>query len=150
MRQHIHTEITIDASPEVVWTALTDLRSYQDWNPYHVSVEADGDLVPGRRLVVDICKPNGERVRVKPRIIRLEPSRELTWGGGIKGVFHGEHRFILEPLGSGTHLTHCEVFSGFAVRFANLDAIEEGYDSMNRALDSYIDADQAGASPRTR
>jgi uncharacterized protein YndB with AHSA1/START domain len=30
----LRTEIIIDASPEKVWKALTDLDKYPDWNPF--------------------------------------------------------------------------------------------------------------------
>jgi hypothetical protein len=143
MQRHINTEITIDATPEEVWEALTDLDSYPNWNPYHVSVRSRGALDSGRRLEVDIHKPNGERVKIKPRVLRMEPLRELTWGGGIAGVFWGEHRFVLEPSRDGIRLIHSEDFTGFAVRYAGLDAVEEGYVLMNDALKSYVEAELA-------
>ena len=90
--------------------------------------------------MVELDKPNGERVTIKPHVIRMEPERELTWGGGIRGVFQGEHRFILEPTGSGTRLIHSEVFSGLAVRYAALGSVEEGYELMNRALKTHAEA----------
>jgi hypothetical protein len=95
--KHIHTEVMIHAAPEAVWSVLTDVDRYPDWNPYHVKVETDGELVTGRRLVVQISKPNGDRVTIKPHVMRIAPGRELTWGGGIRGIFRGEHRFVLEP-----------------------------------------------------
>jgi hypothetical protein len=139
MAVHIHTEIIIDAPPQAVWAVLSDVDSYESWNPYHVKVSADGEITPGRSLVVSISKPNGEQVTIKPHVIRMEPERELTWGGGVRGIFFGEHRFLLEPAGSSTHLIHSEDFTGFAVRYAGLDSIEEGYQSMNRALKERIE-----------
>lgn len=140
MSKHIHTEISIDAAPADVWDVLADLASYEDWNPYHVEVHAGAPLVPGSRLVVHISKPNGEAVRIKPHVIRIEPGRELTWGGGIRGIFRGEHRFLLEPVDGRTRLIHSEDFTGFAVRFADLEAIEEGYQLMNEALKERVEA----------
>lgn len=140
MSVHIHTEIVIDATPREVWAVLSDIAAYERWNPYHVKVSADGDIAPGRSLVVNITKPNGERVTIKPHVIRVECERELTWGGGIRGLFYGEHRLLLEPAGSGTRLIHSEDFRGLAVRFAGLDAVEEGYELMNRALRSRVES----------
>jgi hypothetical protein len=144
MRNHIHTEITIAAEPATVWEAITDLNAYPAWNPYHRRVETTGDLVPGQRLVVHIRKPNDAQVVIKPHVIRIEPNRELTWGGGLKGIFHGEHRFVLEPVAGGTRLVHSETFAGLAVRFASLDSIEEGYELMNEALRRYVEQSATG------
>lgn len=136
---HIHTEIEIHARPDDVWDALVDVDSYPTWNPYHVHVDVDGELAAGQRLVVEIHKPNGDQVTIRPHVLRLERGRELTWGGGPRRIFRGEHTFIVEPTATGTRLIHSEVFSGFAVRFASLDSIEEGYTAMNLALKRHLE-----------
>jgi len=33
MRHELRIDIDIEAKPETVWAVLTDLDSYQDWNP---------------------------------------------------------------------------------------------------------------------
>jgi len=61
--------------------------------------------------------------------------QELTWGGGIKGIFHGKHTFLLEKTHHDhTKLVQKESFTGFAIPFASLDSIEEGYSLVNQAL----------------
>lgn len=131
--KNIYTEIDIEAPAKTIWEILTDIERYPDWNPYHVSVA--GKLSPDEELSVKIHKPNGENVNIEPHVLRLLPHKELTWGGGIKGIFIGEHVFLLESASRGfTKLIHKERFSGFAVPFASLDAIEEGYNLMNVAL----------------
>lgn len=136
--KNIHTEIVIDARPEIVWAVLVDNANYPEWNPYHVRVE--GRLVEGEALLVELHKPNGKQLEIEPRVLRVDPYRELTWGGGIRGIFFGEHRFLLEPAASEkTRLVHSETFAGIAVPFAELDAIEEGYRKMNRALKKRVE-----------
>jgi hypothetical protein len=146
MKLAIHTETTIAADTATVWSVLSDVAGYPAWNPYHERVA--GELIPGRKLVVDISKPNGDSLTIKPRVIRVEPGRELTWGGGITGVFRGEHRFVLEPVDGGTRLIHSEEFTGLAVRFAHLDSIQEGYELMNAALRTYVEDANAEAAER--
>jgi hypothetical protein len=131
--KHIYTEVNIGARASTIWRILKNNAGYPAWNPYHVKVE--GKLVVGRKLLVDIHKPNGQKVSIKPRVLRIRPMKELTWGGGIKGIFHGEHRFILVKISDcHTKLIQQEDFTGVTVRFASLDAIEEGYILMNNAL----------------
>ncbi len=137
-RVEIDTEITIAAPVEAVWATLADLRSYPDWNPYHVRV--DGPLEQGGKLTVQIEKPNGKSLSIRPHVMEVVPHRSLVWGGGLRGIFHGEHRFDLEPVGAHcTRLSHTEVFSGLFVRTAALDAIEPGYRAMNRALKDHLE-----------
>ena len=131
--QHVYTEIEIEAPVQRVWRILADNESYPEWNPYHVSVR--GELVVGRKIEVLLHKPNGEQVEIEPRVMRVTPMRELTWGGGVRGIFHGEHVFMLEEIDAEiTRLVHKEDFVGIAVPFASLDAIEDGYRQMNQAL----------------
>ncbi len=131
----VRTQLEIDAPPEEVFAVLSDFAAYPEWNPYHVSVEGACEL--GARLVVRIERPDGETVTIEPHVLELEPPTTLTWGGGIRGVFFGEHVFRLEALEGGrTRLVHDEDFDGFAVGFADLpeDVLTEGYERMNRAL----------------
>ncbi|MCP4398752.1 MAG: SRPBCC domain-containing protein [bacterium] len=144
--KHIYTEMPIEASPKEVWAILADNENYPNWNPYHVKVE--GELAPGEKLLVEIHKPNGKELTIHPKVMRVEPETELTWGGGIKGLFFGEHVFLLEERRNGTTLlVQQETFEGIFVPFAGLDAIEEGYKEMNQALKERAEA--SGVTGRT-
>lgn len=137
--KHIYTEIDISARPETVWSILTDNEKFPEWNPYHVKVV--GNLKVGEKLFVEIHKPNGEKIEIHPHVLRMAPLEELTWGGGIKGIFFGEHVFLLRHLDDkSTKLVQKEDFSGFATPFASLDAIDEGYNLMNKALKERAEA----------
>lgn len=139
--KHVYTEIEIDAPLQTVWAVLADNLNYPAWNPYHVQVT--GKMAVGEKLIVQIHKPNGEETVVNPHLLRIEPNRELTWGGGIRGLFYGEHIFLLEEVGNGrTHLIHKESFTGLAVQFVPLEAIDEGYALMNEALKQYIEGSE--------
>ncbi len=131
--KHIYTEIEIQAPPKTVWAILVDLEKYPEWNPYHVEVL--GKLELGESLNVTIHKPNGDKLTIAPHVMQIIPQQELTWGGGIKGLFHGEHVFIIETTKEGnSKLIHKEDFDGIFVPFASLDTIKKGYHQMNVAL----------------
>ena len=136
----IRTEIVIDAPPSEVFAVLADFEQYPNWNPYHRSVL--GEFVEGAPLQIHIVRPDGEEVDVPPHMRTIAPDREITWGGGVKGVFYGEHRFLLEPHSAGgTHLQHDEDFWGLAVRFSNISeaVLTQGYEGMNQALKSHVE-----------
>lgn len=144
----IRTEIEIDAPPEAVYAALIDFERYPEWNPYHVRVV--GAPREGADLEVRVLRPDGARIDVPHvSVLRARPGRELTWGGGIRGLFRGEHRFLLEPTpGGGARLRHEEDFDGLFVGFADLppEVLTEGYRRMNQALKAYLEAGRGALS----
>ena len=70
----ISTEAEIAATAERVWDILADLESYPEWNPFIKSVQ--GQLEEGASLDVRI-----NTMRFRPRILRVDPPRELRWKG---------------------------------------------------------------------
>ncbi|MEM8986163.1 MAG: SRPBCC domain-containing protein [Pseudomonadota bacterium] len=137
----IDTAIDIEAPPCAVYDVLTDFERYPEWNPYHVAVS--GRLEAGASLAVRVSRPDGETVDVPHvRLLELEPCKTLVWGGGVRGVFKGEHRFDLSERAEGaTHLSHTELFSGLFIGFADLPAsvLQQGYEEMNAALKQHVE-----------
>ncbi len=137
----IRTAIEIDAPKEEVYAVLADIESYPEWNPYHRKVE--GKFEEGAALTIFVLRPDGKEVEVPPHMMRIIENEEITWGGGIRGIFYGVHSFVLETQTSGkTLLKHNEDFSGFAITFADLppDIIAEGYHRMNVALKKLVES----------
>ncbi|HUW01644.1 MAG TPA: SRPBCC domain-containing protein [Acidimicrobiales bacterium] len=138
MQHRLHTDIDIDAPPEVVWEILTDLEHYGDWNPFIES--ASGTVAVGARLSARIQPPGGRAMTFKPTVIAAEAPTAFGWQGrlGLPGIFDGHHRFELEATPGGkTHLVHTEQFSGVLVRFmrTSLDTKTlDGFALMNDAL----------------
>ncbi len=135
--RQIETSIEINASPERVWRILTDFPSMPSWNPFIRSIS--GDLSTGSRLSVHIAPPGRTGMRFAPKILVLEPMRELRWLGRLllPGLFDGEHYFLLDPIGEErTRLTHGEKFSGILIALfgGGLAATEAGFVAMNDAL----------------
>ncbi len=136
----VRTTVEIDAPREKVYAVLADLESYPEWNPYHRKVE--GKFEEGADLTIHVLRPDGKQVEVPPHMLRIVENEEITWGGGIHGIFYGEHSFFLEAKSGGkTLLRHNEDFSGIAIGFADLppDVIAEGYHQMNMALKEILE-----------
>jgi hypothetical protein len=134
----LHTELEIDASPEQVWSALTDRENYPAWNPFIVS--STGELKVGTTITNVLRDTNGKDTEFTPELLAVEPGRELRWIGKIAfgGVFDGEHAFRIEPLPNGrSKLIQEETFRGAAVPFTVgmlRDTIEPQFHAMNRAI----------------
>lgn len=146
----IRTEIEIEANPAAVWGVLTDFPRYSEWNPFIPSV--DGNAAAGARLTVTLSLPESAReYRLRPRIIRCEPERELRWLGHLmmKGLLDGEHFFRLEARGNNTRFVHGEDFSGLLVRFSmsTITLATRGFVYMNQALKQRVEARPVGTRP---
>jgi hypothetical protein len=137
----VTAKIQIDASSMVVWAILTDLPSYQDWNP--LFPEASGEVVAGRRIALRARQPgSGRLMRIKPRIITAAPGAELRWVASVPGVMGGEHSFVLTPADGGTLLVQAETFTGVLSSFAGktIAAAEGSFADLNQALKKRAEA----------
>jgi len=136
--KELRTEIEIAASANRVWATLTDFSSFPVWNPFIRRV--DGELRAGARLVIRLQLPSARSMTFRPRVLRVEPGRQLRWRGHIivRGLFDGEHVFEIEPLSADrARLVHREIFTGLLVPLMarSLDhTTRRGFEAMNVAL----------------
>lgn len=135
--RQINTTTEISAPADRVWRILTDFPAMPSWNPFIRSIS--GELTAGSRLSVHIAPPGRTGMRIAPKILVLEPGRELRWLGRLlmPGLFDGEHYFILDSIAEQrTLLTHGETFSGVLVGLfgGGLEATKAGFMAMNHAL----------------
>jgi hypothetical protein len=153
--RELRREIEIDAPPSEVWAVLTDTTSYSEWNPFMPRLA--GELHEGSKLDVRIEPPGAKGMTFKPRVLVVEPEREVRWIGrlGVPRLFDGEHRFRIEPAEGGkSRFIQSERFSGLLVRpfGATLDKTEVGFEQMNAALKARVEqrAGEARDDPRLR
>lgn len=141
--KEVQAEIEIDAPVDEVWSVLTDLDAYPDWNPFIVS--AEGDVSVDSQLT-NVMSNDGSTMTFTPRVMVADEAEELRWIGrfGVPGIVDGEHYFLLDDLGDGrTRLTQGETFTGVLVPFAggSLD-VEDNFKDMNAALKDRVEANQ--------
>jgi len=126
----IQTQITINAKAETVWNVLTNFNDYA-WNPFIKTVE--GRMQKGNTIRVELGG------MTKPEVLNFEANKEFRWKGKLvlKGIFDGEHFFILEEKNGATLFTHGEIFSGIVVPLFQkklLGETKDGFGAMNLAL----------------
>jgi len=146
--KEIRTEITINATPERVWTVLTDFTSFPQWNPFITS--AEGDLTPGHTLIVRLQSPGGKGMTFKPKVLVAEPNKELRWLGqlGMSGIFDGEHYFVIEAADNGgIRFIQGERFRGILVPILSfmgmLNNTLQGFSNLNQALKARAEETEA-------
>lgn len=103
-------EKTIKATPETIWSILTDGPSYPEWNSSVDKLE--GRVAPGEKIKMFVKINPGKAFPVK--VNRFEPPSLMTWEGGLPlGLCTGVRTYTLTPDGNGaTVFTMEEVFSG--------------------------------------
>jgi hypothetical protein len=100
------------ATPEKVWTVLTDIRQWSTWNPDVKSVSIDGPVAPGTTF----------RWKAGPGTITsvfqaVEPSHLVAWTGRTLGI-RAIHVYRLERQGDMTLVTSEESWAGVPVQLA--------------------------------
>ena len=138
MSSTLHTEIGINATPQRVWEILTDFAAYPAWNPFIPRIS--GPATVGSQLGVQLQPPGGRGMSLRPTVLTAAPPQELGWLGrlGVPGLFDGEHRFHIEPLGPDrVRFVQEERFTGLLVplimRFV-ARGTRQGFEAMNQAL----------------
>ncbi len=140
----METKIRIEASPENVWSVLIDLEKHQEWNPFLISIK--GEAKVGSILTNKMQSTEKKTMEFKPEVLVVDENREFRWAGKlfVKGLFDGEHYFILHDNGDGsTNLEHGEKFSGLLsgtlLKMIGADTLNS-FENMNRALKQRVES----------
>lgn len=93
-----HTSIR--ATPEIVWSILTQASDYYRWNPEIPRIE--GRIALGEKIKAYVNLGKGVTRAVGVSVTELQPLRRMVWTGGLPfGLFTGRRIFILAPRQDG-------------------------------------------------
>jgi hypothetical protein len=139
----LKSEILIDAPSEEVWKVLMNHEAYPEWNPFIKKIS--GSTKPGNYLETTLQTEGNDPMDFKPLVLKNQFSKEFRWKGklGIKGVFDGEHYFLLEEITPNqTRFIQGEkftgLFSGLLMKMIGEDT-KAGFISMNKALKTRVE-----------
>jgi hypothetical protein len=132
----------IEASPEAVWSVLTELDGFAKWNPF--IRRAHGSTEVGGTVHVRVRPSLGIPLAFDAVVISATPNRELRWRGKVlsRWLAAGDHTFAIEPIAEGRvrfvqHETFTGVLPWLASRLVAREA-KRGFDAMNVALASRV------------
>jgi uncharacterized protein YndB with AHSA1/START domain len=92
--EHYESTAVIDASPEAIWSVLTDAPGYADWDSGVVRVE--GTIAPQEKIKV-VSEANPKRA-FPVKVTEFAPGERMVWSGGMPlGLFKGVRTFRLTP-----------------------------------------------------
>jgi uncharacterized membrane protein len=98
----IEESININAPASKVWSILTNLSNWSDWNSFIVDVKLEGatELAVGAKIIITTkIKENGKPENYTNEIVKDVPDREIAWRGTILSstFLEAEHYFRVEP-----------------------------------------------------
>lgn len=101
-------KIKINASAEAIWSVLTDVQKFPEWEPNVTRVE--GEAGPGNKIVVH-TKVSERAFPVT--VSEFVPHSRMVWSSGMPlGLFRGARTFTLTPVDGGIEVKTREEFTG--------------------------------------
>ncbi len=133
----IHTDIVINAPPELVWSVLTDTTNYKGWAAFLVGIH--GEIEDGSTITVDFqLDSSKEKLTTVDHTIAVLDGTEFFWAEKGPGGIRDNHHFRVEPLEEGKtrFVQSDEIIGGITFlmggRLAKMYV--EGYQAFNRGL----------------
>ena len=136
-RKSVHNEITINASPEKVWSVLINTDDYDNWNPVMKLLE--GEVKEGNKVKYQFTQEEGKVSEIPSTVKKVVPNKLLNQGGGLPLVLTFDHKYVLEPSRHGTKLIIHEDYRGVGVNFWNPKPVEQAYARLNKALKDKVE-----------
>ena len=103
-KNHVFTEIEINATPEQVWNVLTDWDKLKDWSSSFIGISTER-LVKGEVFVSYFKSPiTGKAIEFEHICTDYEEGRKFGWSGDIIGKTQDHHIYSVEPTQNGTTL----------------------------------------------
>lgn len=112
--QTIVTEIEIQAPPEKVWSILTDIDKWQDWNPTINASQGKASVGATVAITMMSKEAGKDGPKYNPEFIKLEEHKYFHWRAHMMAgfIFTNDKIIELEKTDSGTKVTHKETFKG--------------------------------------
>ncbi|MDO5610966.1 MAG: SRPBCC family protein [Pseudomonadota bacterium] len=107
-RIHIHV------TPQQVWSVLTDIDRWPQWQAAVSNATLDGALQPGSTFR---WKAGG--LNLTSRLTEVQPLQRIAWQGRGLGS-RAEHGWSLQPQGEGAEVTTAETMRGWLPRLIGL------------------------------
>ncbi|MEO1438502.1 MAG: hypothetical protein AAFV80_23385, partial [Bacteroidota bacterium] len=116
-RKSVHHEVSIQASPEQVWTTIFQTSEYDNWNPVMKLLE--GEVQEGNQVTYQFTQDAEKSYPIPTKVKQIIPNQLLHQGGGMVGVLTFNHQYRLEATEDYTRLIIHEDYRGIGIHFWN-------------------------------
>lgn len=131
-KKEVRLEIVIDATPEEVWSTITNTQTYGEWNPIFVAYE--GVFGEGAEMRLQMKMGEGNPTPVQVVVKDFVPNEWMHQGGGYPLILTYDHNWYLEPVPEGTRVTQYEYYTGIYVLFWDPTPAALAYELGNKNL----------------
>lgn len=145
-KNNVFTEIEIDATPEQVWSVLTDWNKLPEWSSSFQGISTDG-LTKGERSISYFKKPiTGSNIEFEHEITDYEEGVKFGWSGKVAGNVKDHHIYSVEGTKDGKtifrqedgfHSVH-QSHSSF-MNFVSKHGIKAAYVQFNKELKQRVE-----------
>jgi hypothetical protein len=136
---------SIHATPDRIWSLLTDAPAYPSWNPAVQRVE--GRIAPSETIKVFVPVNPGRAFPVK--VTAFDQPTRMVWTGGLPlGLFKGERTFSVTPAADGSsEFRMQEVYTGplAGMMFKQIPDLSGSFDQFGEAVKRAAEAAEQGA-----
>lgn len=103
-KNHVFTEIEINASPEEVWSVLTDWDKLKEWSSSFIGISTN-KLIKGEKFVSYFKNPlTGGVMELEHVCSDYQEGKKFGWSGDMIGKTQDHHIYSLEPTPNGNTL----------------------------------------------
>jgi len=143
---NVFTEIEINATPEQVWSVLTDWKKLPEWSSSLQGISTDG-LKKGDISKAYFKNPiTGNNIEFEHEITDYEEGVKFGWSGKVIGSVKDHHIYSLEGTEQGTTIFrqedgfHSENSHGRLMNFIAKHGITSAYNQFNRELKERVES----------
>jgi hypothetical protein len=145
----------VQASAEVIWDIVYDLKGWAAWNPLYP--KAEGQIRIGEVLTLTVAVPNQPERVIRPKVIDWTPLELIHWKLSLAGGLVRSTRYIeIDALsGESCIFSNGEIFDGLlapsVVPRMGRD-IRRGFEAMGEAVKARAEAawQSRKSKPRSR
>lgn len=113
MHRAIHTEVMIDAPPELVWSILTDAENMASWSSSFKGFF--GELYNDAPIVLKV-NAMGRNMEVKHTLHHFEDGKLLGWSDSPGPGIRDNHKYMVQEVEAGkTRFIQTDEFKGWGV-----------------------------------
>ena len=112
-------EINVPLPPGEAFEAFVNFPMWKFWMPPTCRPlnGPDRPLEAGDQFAVAVTASTGRVFKFYPKVLSIDPGREIRWGGGPKSILHAAHSIAFEPdSGDGTCVVSTEPWIGLLTK----------------------------------